>query len=204
MNDFEKFAYDEICTALADIDVDILPDIYVLSFYIFDLDDDPRHPILQVGYNTRSRALACTPAAGQAPRWPIASNAGEAKWNYAFWLQNELTFIGEPDTQGERLLQESLKAQGLWYSDEDEEADFDRCTPIANDISAEFMAACARIAQALHASGIIEKRFTRPIPIIVHRLDYYDEITACTTAANPPGLAHEFSDWVSGLGRPQA
>jgi hypothetical protein len=36
MNDFEKFAYDEVCTALADIQIDIVPDVYVLSFYVFE------------------------------------------------------------------------------------------------------------------------------------------------------------------------
>ena len=50
-----------------------------------DLDDDPRHPILQLGYNTLTHLKERTPS---------ASGAEEAKWNYAFWLQNELTFIG--------------------------------------------------------------------------------------------------------------
>lgn len=128
MNDFEKFAYDEVCKALEDIEVDIVPDVYVLSFYVFDLNDDPRHPILQVGYNTRTRLSACTPAEGQTPGWPIASDLHEAKWSFAFWLQNELQLIGEPQTQGGLLLEELLKSKGLWYSDDDEHADFDRCT----------------------------------------------------------------------------
>jgi hypothetical protein len=202
MNDFEKFVYDEVCTALADIDDDIVPDVYVLSFYVFDLDDDPRHPILQVGYNTRSRLSACTPAEGQAPGWPIASDLHEAKWNFAFWLQNELKFIGEPETQGAHLWEELLKAKGLWYSDEDEHADFDRCTPIAAEITAYFVAMCVGIAQALHASGVIKDRFLQSIPIVVHELEYYDQIASQTAAANPPGLTKEFVAWVSGLGNP--
>lgn len=202
MNSFENFAYDEVCTALADIEVDIVPDIYVLSFNVFDLDDDPRHPILQVGYNTRTRLSACTPTEGQAPGWPIASDLHEAKWNFAFWLQNELKFIGEPETQGGLLLEELLKSKALWYSDEDEHADFDRCTPIATEITAYFVAMCVRIAQALHASGVIKDRFLHSIPIVVHELEYYDQIASQTAAANPPGLTKEFVAWVSSLGNP--
>jgi hypothetical protein len=201
MNDFERFTYDEICTTLASIDTNVIPDVYVLSFYVFDLDDDPRYPILQVGYNTRSRSLACTPEEGQEPGWPIASAPQEAKWNFAFWLQNELRFIGEPETRGRRLLEELLKAKGLWYSDEDERADFVRCTPIATEISALFMAMCVRIARELHASGVIKDRFLQPIPIVVHELEYYGQIASQTAAANPPGLAKEFVDWVSSLGK---
>jgi hypothetical protein len=191
MNDFERFSYDEICTTLAGIDADVIPDVYVLSFYVFDRDDDPRYPILQVGYNTRSHSFG----------WPIASDPQEAKWNFAFWLQNELRFIGEPGTQGRRLLEELLKAKGLWYSDEDERADFDRCTPIATEISDQFMAMCVRIARELHASGVIKNRFLQPLPIVLHKLDYDDQIALQTAEANPPGLAKEFLDWVSSLGQ---
>lgn len=202
MNVFGKYAYEGVRKALADIAPSTVPDIYVLSFYVFDLDDDPRHPILQVGYNTRTRLSACTPAKGQAPGWPIASDPHEAKWNFAFWLQNELKFIGEPETQGGILLEELLKSKALWYTDEDEHADFDRCVSIATEITAFFVAMCVRIAQALHSSGVIKDRFPAPIPIVVHELEYYDEIASQTAAANPPGIANEFVAWVSHLGDP--
>lgn len=42
---------------------------------------------------------------------PSASNAEEAKWNFALWLQNELEFIGERQTEAAQLLQEPLKAR---------------------------------------------------------------------------------------------
>jgi hypothetical protein len=190
MNEFEQFFYSEITAALANIDTSIIPDIYALSFFIFDLDDDPRHPILQLGYNTLTHLK---------DRPPSASDAEEAKWNYAFWLQNELTFIGEPGTEGGQLLEELLKARGLWYSDDDEEADFDRCMRVGSDITAYFVDACIRIARALHENGVIEQRFSRPIPIIVHGLEYYDQIAVQTRSANPPGLAQEFENWIADM-----
>ncbi|MBQ5938552.1 hypothetical protein [Massilia sp. AB1] len=192
MNEFEKFAYNEICTALADIDSRIAPDNYVLSFFVFDADDDPRRPVLQLGYNTRTRVSESI---------PFASSAEEATWNFAFWLQNELRFIGEPGTKGGQLLEDVLAKKGLWYSDEDDEADFDRCTQVGEEITAYFVDACVRIAQALHASGVIERRFSRALPIIVHELEYYDEIARQTRLANPAGLTREFDDWIASLYR---
>jgi len=188
MNDFEKFACTEISNALAGIDAAAVPDIYALSFFVDDVDGDPRYPWLQLGYNTRAQVAASTASA--------ASDAAEAKWNFAFWLQNELAFIGEPGTAGRQLLEQALKAEGLWYSDEEEAGDFERCMQVADRITAYFVDACVRIAQALHASGAIEARFGHPVPIIVHELEYYDQIAMQTAAANPPGLAQEFVDWV--------
>lgn len=97
------------------------------------------------------------------------------------------------------MLEELLKAKGLWYSDEDEAADFDGCIPIATDFAAFFVAMCVQIAQALHTSGVIKDRFVHPIPIVVHQLEYYDQIALQTASANPPGLAKEFVDWVTSL-----
>ncbi|MES3022942.1 MAG: hypothetical protein V4857_15335 [Pseudomonadota bacterium] len=200
MNEFERFAYDGICSALAAIDAETASDIYVLSFHVFEFDDDPRCPILQIGYNTRSRWSACTPAAGQEISWPTASNPQEAKWNFAFWLQNELIFIGEPESKGGRFLANVLQANGLGFSDDDEEADFDRCSAIADEISNFFAAMCVRLAQALHASGAMADKFKHPIPIVIHGLDYDDQIAEQTTAANPPGTTEEFAEWISSLG----
>jgi hypothetical protein len=184
MNEFERYAFNQVRQALEGIEEHLLADIYALSFYVSDQD---RYPLLQLGYNTRSRARECTPAPGQAPGWPIASDAHEATWNFAFWLQNELAFVPAPETQGERLLEEALKEQGLWSADEADGAD------------AFFVTMCVRVAQALHAAGAIGDRFPQAVPIIIHGLDYYEAVALQTEAANPPGLAREFVDWVRGL-----
>ena len=70
---------------------------------------------------------------------------------------------------------------------------------IGSDITAYFVDACVRIAQALHENGVIEQYFSRPIPILVHELEYYDEIAIQTRLANPPGLAKEFEDWIANM-----
>lgn len=188
MNDFEQFSYKKINAALAGIDTSVIPDIYALSFFIYDNDDDPRYPVLQLGYNTLKHVADSTAS---------ASSVEEAKWNFAFWLQNELEFIGVSEPEDAQLLEELLRSRSLWYTDEDEEADFDRCTQIGSDITAYFADACVRIARALHEKGVIEQQFSRPIPVIVHELEYYDEIAVQTRSANPLGVAKEFEDWIA-------
>jgi hypothetical protein len=188
MNDFEQFFYKKINAALADIDTSAIPDIYALSFFINDNDDDPRYPVLQLGYNTLKHVADST---------AFASSVEEAKWNFAFWLQNELEFIGLPETEDAQLLEELLRSRSLWYTDEDEEADFDLCMQLGSEITAYFVDACVRIARALHENGVVEQQFSRPIPIVVHELEYYEKITVQTRSANPLGLAKEFEDWVA-------
>jgi hypothetical protein len=188
MNDFEQSVYDDVRAALATIDPSIIPTIYALSFFISD-DGDPRCRMLELSYNTREQVERSM---------PCASDADEATWNYAFWLHTELGFIGAPETESARLLETLLKSRGLWYSDEEEDADFDRCDRIGSAIDACFTDACVQVAQALHDNGIIKRQFGRPIPILVHGLEYYDKIAAQTRAANPPGLAQAFEDWVAG------
>jgi len=41
-------------------------------------------------------------------------------------------------------------------------------------------------------------KFGQSVPIIVHELEYYDQIAEQTRKANPPGLTLEFEAWVRG------
>lgn len=50
-------------------------DIYAISFFVYDLDDDPDMPTVTIGYNTLSHWEASIEK---------ASDEAEAKWNYAF------------------------------------------------------------------------------------------------------------------------
>ena len=71
--------------ALATIPGSEAPSIYVVSLFVYDEDDDPRQPTLTAGYNTIDQWRSSTPS---------ASSPQEAKWNFAFWLQNELVKLG--------------------------------------------------------------------------------------------------------------
>lgn len=61
-------------------------DIYVVSSFIDNEDDDPRQPTLTIGYNTETQFRRSI---------QHAADEAEARWNYAFWIQNPLTVIGD-------------------------------------------------------------------------------------------------------------
>ena len=59
-----------------------------------------------------------------------------------------------------------------------------------------FVGTCVTVAQQLHGDGVVAETFGRAIPIVVHELEYYDEIVQQTREANPPGLVEDFARWV--------
>ena len=78
--------------AVTSISASAAHDVYVVSFLVYDEDDDPRRPTLTIGYNTETRVqqiLAAQPGSELLPAGAPTDEA-EARWNYAFWLQNEL------------------------------------------------------------------------------------------------------------------
>ncbi|WP_048580409.1 hypothetical protein [Streptomyces viridochromogenes] len=165
-------------------------DIYVVSFFIDNERDDPRQPTLTIGYNTEAqfrRSIA------------DASDEAEARWNYAFWLQNELTVIGDltRDPDGAAARHQWITELGLWYDEPtDPEVWMTTIGPIAARIEGNFNQACVKLARHLHDAGVFESAIGKPVPVVLHELEYYDGIARRTEAANPPGLADAFTAWV--------
>ncbi|MGR3972734.1 hypothetical protein [Shewanella sp. 1180_01] len=152
--------------------------------------DDPRLPTLTVGYNTVDEWHASIPK---------ASSSDEAKWNYAFWLQNELLVFGDSDSQTADILARWVADLGLGYSDAEEDVDFERCLELGQEITEQFVAAVCVVASTLHSNLTVSRVFGRSVPIIVHELEYYNEIADQTEACNPPRLAEEFVSWVRSI-----
>jgi len=200
MEKFERHIYESVKQSVTTIEADVADRIYALSFFIYDDGDDPRRPKLTFGYNTLDRWAECTPVVGSNVAWPVASDSSEAKWNYAFWLQNEMCVIGAAGTEGAVLRQEWIKSLGLAYSDDEEVEDFERCMRVGGQIKERFVGLCVEVARALHDDGAITGKFGQPVPIIVHELEYYDQIAEQTRGANPPGLTSDFEHWVRGEG----
>ena len=82
---FSEFSYEKLKKAINNIPNDKAKDIYALSFYFYAEDDDSRYPTIEVSYNTNQQYTNET---------ENASSETEAKWNYAFWLQEEIEKIG--------------------------------------------------------------------------------------------------------------
>lgn len=171
---------------------------YAVSVLLFFDEDDPRRPVVHVSHNTEARVAACTPAPGQAPRWPIASSADEARWSYAFWLQEVLAAAcdGAADPEGARLRDAWVRAQGYWYSDEEEAADLDAALRRASPLAGAFLGLLTSAVRDLHLSGDVARLLGRPVPVLVHELEYVDETADLAEAANPGGLADAFARYV--------
>src|SRR4051812_29491756 len=75
------YAKDYIAHALEQTPADVAADVYVVSLLVYDEEDDPRLPTVTVGFNTEEQVAEIA---------DDASDADEARWNLAFWLQNEL------------------------------------------------------------------------------------------------------------------
>ncbi len=190
MDSFRNYVYQSIKDEILSWDDEIISDIYVISFYISDCIDDPRRPMITLGFNTNSN---------YGESIAKASGEREAKWNFAFWLQNDVLIIG--DNYGENLddgerITNWIKELGLYYTDEQENDDFDSTLELGEQITHEFVEMCVSIAGQLHKEGIIKGKFGKEIPIIVHELEYYEIIADQNERANPPYLVKEFVDWV--------
>jgi hypothetical protein len=199
VNPFELRACQELSAAIDAIPPDIAADIYALSLYVFDWNDDPRRPMVQLGYNTGAQVQASTPRGDPGPGSPFAANTQEAKWNFAFWLQNELVLIGGVETPSGVLLEQVLKSEGKWYSDEEIESDAEHTYALDPLITSRFVTMLVGVVRHLHADGVIVRNFGRPIPVLVHELEYYGAIARQNERANPGEVANEFVTWIDGM-----
>lgn len=194
MSSLEETIYQMIQKRMATWEQQLLEDIYVLSFYIECEEDDPRQPRLVFGYNTESQVQNSL---------SDASDPAEARWNYAFWLQNEEIFIGDSydDEASETLPLRDQWVQSLpsYYTDELEEADFNRAMELGDQIVANFYELVKSVIQRLHDQGDIQRVFGRTVPLLIHELEYNDEIAAMNKDMNPVDSVREFVAWIDSM-----
>jgi hypothetical protein len=176
---FDDYAYAFIESALRQISPVQASDAYVVSLFVYDEGDDPRRPTAMVGCNTRAQAASET---------KNAFDEDEARWNYAFWLQNDLGVLC-----GSYSDPEGVSARDDWIRDENLIVDEER-----SDVTAAFVRVLEGVVSRLHSAGVVEELFGQPIPVLIHELEYYDEIAEQNQRANPPGLADAFAEWARG------
>ena len=85
-------------------------DIYVISLFVYDEDDNPNQPTVTLGFNTLSNYEESI---------DVAWDEEEAKWNFAFWLQNEEYVFGVDETRPivEKWIEEKYSGHfnaGMW------------------------------------------------------------------------------------------
>lgn len=198
-----SFVWEQVLAGIARPPEGAREDSYVLSLRVQDDDDDHRRPTVIVSVNTEAQVKLAL----QRER-PTASSAEEARWNFAFWLQTPLVVVGgrwDPrphgaciwDPAGADLIEAWFRHLGLWYPEFDAS---DQVLANGQEMTRRFVDVCLSTARRLHESGVIVATFGRPVPVLVHELEYYDGIADQNLAANPSDVVAPFVEWVRRLG----
>jgi hypothetical protein len=174
---------------------ELRPEMYALSFRIWRIDDDDRHPYVAIGYNTES----------QYEREKYPGDEDEVRWNYAYWLLEGFETLGNvpEDPAGGPVYVEEVKRLGAWYDGEFDLSrvldDEDTATR-ADLLRRHFYDAVIDLARHLHADGVIERILGRPLPVIVFDMSNPGWELHATEYANPPELIEEFMAWQQAAG----
>jgi len=188
--DYLQNSYQAVKSLIESLNENNVEDIYVLSFWKDNSDDDPRYPMITISYNTNKNVEL---------EKDSASGEDEAKWNFAFWLQNDLLVIGGDEDND---LKEWFQTEDLYYTneqlDEAEEDDdeWDELLLLDERMQSLFMDVIIEISNRLHREGVISCKFGKDIPVIIHELEYYDLPVTWTKRGNPENLITEFLGWV--------
>ncbi|MGW7608173.1 hypothetical protein ACWGKW_13025 [Streptomyces sp. NPDC054766] len=172
-------------------------EIYVLSFRIWRIDGDERHPYVAIGYNTETQYRQET-----CPKDP-----GEARWNYALWLLDGFEMLGNipEDPAGSPLYVDEVRELGIWFDGDYDFLTMDLPEEKEDELNAKsdllrlhFHDAAIGLARRLHADGLLTEIFGRALPIVVFDMDSPGWEIEATEAANPPGPIADFTAWQRG------
>ena len=184
MSNLETYLYQKIRDVMLTWDE---PDIYAVSFFVYSNEllsfrEYDNVSTFAISYNTEEDC-------------EHAGRYSEERWNYAFWRQDETPII-EPEegNTGMALLFEWYKEQGIdniGYEGPD--------TPDGPVGFPELVQLAGRVARRLQEEGFLREKFGRPIPILVHDLEYSDCTIKATEYANPSREAADFltQGWTS-------
>lgn len=176
MIDLEQFIYEKVRIIFDGWDE---PGIYAVSFFASSNELQEYRGFrnvtdFAVSYNTEADC-------------PGAGPHSEARWNYAFWRQNEtMVFDSFGQTPETAVLFDWYAQQGITnigYEDDGMEA------PVGYK---ELVDVLAKVARRFQEEGYWMQRFGRPIPILIHDLEYIQCTLDATAYANPNGEAEDF------------
>ena len=158
-------------------------DIYVVSLFVYDDCDNPCKPTVTLGYNTEKQVQS-------EFNEGFATDEEEARWNYAFWIQNDFLTFGVGETSD--TVKKWVIENGFSYSDDDVAAlDMEE----TNKITQAFVDLLIDVVREIHEQKILTSNFGKELPIIIHELEYYDEIAEQNIKANGEELVSEFAEW---------
>lgn len=156
-------------------------DVYAVSLYLEYYNDNVYMPTVTVSYNTNQNLNENIDRGID----PI-----EAKWNYAYWLQDELYVFGLDETKN--IVREWFIKNNFEYMNDEEFFSNEINENLIEHIDLKIKEELVDIVKNLHDSGFIKEQFGKEIPVIIHELEYYEKILEINKKANPAGLLKEF------------
>ena len=95
-----------------------------------------------------------------------------------------------------------MESKGLpYYEDDNFDLDWndDKLYEPLEKITQSFVSMLIEIVQEIHADGILSRKYGKELPILIHELEYYDEIVQQNIQANGPELVKKFVEWCDSL-----
>lgn len=172
-------------------------DIYAISFFVctnesYEYGGVSNVTEFSVGYQTERDCRG-------------AGELFEERWNCAFWRQEETPVIKAADeNEGMKNLFDWYRENGIQHIGyEDPAACYDHEMHYIGKGPVgywELLCEIAAVARKLQVSGFIKTQFGKPIPIIIHDLEYPWYCMEATERANPNGEADTFFAAMKRLG----
>jgi len=186
MIDIEKMLYDKVKSEMLNWYED---GIYAISFFVYsneayEFKNFTNVSTWAISYNTEEDCGGAGPL-------------DEERWNYAFWRQDETSIIDIDESD------ECTEALYQWYAEQgienigfedtknmyDEKYNYIGKGPVGHY---ELLGIAANVARKLQEEGFVLNKFKKPIPIIIHGLEYAWYDIEATQKANPNGEADTF------------
>lgn len=172
-------------------------DIYAISFFVYSNE--------AYEYNGYSNVTKFSLSYNTENDCNGAGELSEERWNCAFWRQDEIHIIdADNENEGIRILFEWYKENGIdniGYEDcsacYDGEMRYIGKGPVGY---CELLSEITAVAKRLQDSGFIINKFGKPIPIIIHDLEYTWYTIEATKDANSNGEADVFLSAMKRLG----
>lgn len=186
MTDIKAYLEKEIRSIISTWDKE---DIYAISFFLdsneaYEYEEYSNVAEFSVSYNAESDCAG-------------AGDLSEERWNYSYWRQDVTPIIeAYDDDEGMEILFQWYQENGIeniGYEDPDNcydgEGRYIGKGPVGYY---ELLTEVTAVAKDLQESGFIKEHFGKPVPIIIHDLEYSWYVIEATREANPNGEAGAF------------
>ena len=171
--------------------------IYAISFFVYSN--------MAYEYNGFSNVTEFAISYNTEEDCPLADEYDEERWNCAFWRQDENPIIttAEKNPVTDMLFDwyKELGLKNIGYESLGAEA-YDEGRYIGKGPVGhyELLSLIADIAAELQNEGYLKERFGKPLPIIIHGLEYPWYDIEATKKGNPNGEANTFLEACKELG----